>query len=66
MRQRVRRERDNRKVQALLEKLVQVAKNDTQNIMPITIELVSAGASMGDIVEKLKGLWGTYRETPVF
>jgi len=27
---------------------------------------VTAGATMGDIVEKLKGLWGTYRENPVF
>ena len=34
--------------------------------MPVTIELVAAGASMGDIVETLKGLWGTYRERPVF
>jgi len=64
--QRVRRERDNRMVQALLEKLVHVAKNDTQNIMPVTIELVREGATMGDIVEQLKTVWGTYRETPVF
>jgi len=63
---RVRRERDNAKVSALLNKLVDVARVDGFNIMPITIELVAAGASMGDIVEKLKGLWGTYRETPVF
>jgi methylmalonyl-CoA mutase N-terminal domain/subunit len=34
--------------------------------MPVTIELVRAGASMGDIIERLKGLWGTYREVPVF
>jgi hypothetical protein len=27
---------------------------------------VKNGATMGDIVEKLKGLWGTYRENPVF
>jgi methylmalonyl-CoA mutase N-terminal domain/subunit len=33
--------------------------------MPITIELVKAGASMGDIVESLRVIWGTYRETPV-
>ena len=64
--QRVRRERDNQKVQQLLDKLAEMAKDENQNIMPITIELVRAGASMGDIVEKLKGLWGTYRETPVF
>jgi hypothetical protein len=34
--------------------------------MPTTVELVKAGATMGDIVEKLKGIWGTYRETPVY
>jgi len=63
---RVRRERDNARVTALLDKLVAVAQDERDNIMPVTIELVAAGASMGDIVEKLKGLWGTYRETPVF
>jgi methylmalonyl-CoA mutase N-terminal domain/subunit len=62
----VRRERDNAKVAALLDKLVAVANDTTQNIMPITIELVAAGATMGDIVEKLKVVWGTYRERPVF
>ena len=34
--------------------------------MPVTVELVANGATMGDIIEKLKGLWGTYRENPVF
>ena len=63
---RVRRERDNARVTALLDKLVAVAQDERQNIMPVTIELVAAGASMGDIVERLKGLWGTYREQPVF
>jgi 2-hydroxyisobutanoyl-CoA mutase large subunit len=63
---RVRRERDNARVIALLDRLVAVAKDESQNIMPVTIELVKAGATMGDIVERLKGVWGTYRETPVF
>jgi methylmalonyl-CoA mutase N-terminal domain/subunit len=63
---RVRRERDNAKVNQMLEKLIEVAKDEKQNIMPITIDLVAAGATMGDIVEKLKTLWGTYREKPVF
>jgi 2-hydroxyisobutanoyl-CoA mutase large subunit len=63
---RVRRERDEKQVQQLLNKLVDVARNENENILPVTIELVGAGASMGDIVEKLKTLWGTYRETPVF
>ena len=64
--QRVRRERDNGKVERLLAKLVEVARDETQNILPITIELVKAKASMGEIVEKLKIDWGTYREKPVF
>jgi methylmalonyl-CoA mutase cobalamin-binding domain/chain len=64
--QRVRRDRDNELVQRLLDQLVAVARDESANIMPITVELVKAGATMGDIVEKLKGLWGTYRENPVF
>jgi methylmalonyl-CoA mutase N-terminal domain/subunit len=64
--QRVRRERDNARLDRLLDQLVAVARDESQNIMPVTIELVKAGATMGDIVEKLKGVWGTYRETPVF
>ena len=63
---RVRRERDNAAVETLLARLIEVAKNEDENIMPITIELVAAGATMGDIIEKLKTLWGTYRENPVF
>jgi len=64
--ERVRRERDNARVQSLLDKLVTVARDDSANIMPVTVELVAAGATMGGIVEKLKSLWGTYREKPVF
>ena len=64
--ERVRRERDNARVQSLLDKLVAVARDDSANIMPVTVELVAAGATMGGIVEKLKSLWGTYREKPVF
>ena len=63
---RVRAERDNARVGTLLEELVSVARDETRNIMPVTVELVRAGATMGDIVEKLKSVWGTYRETPVF
>lgn len=63
---RVRAERDEQKVQTLLDELVSVANDESKNIMPITIDLVREGATMGDIVEKLKGVWGVYRETPVF
>jgi len=61
----VREDRDDEKLAGLLERLKAVAEDESQNIMPITIELVKAGASMGDIVECLREIWGTYRETPV-
>lgn len=64
--QSVRANRDEVKIQALLDKLVEVAKDENANMMPTTIELVKEGATMGDIVEKLKGIWGVYRETPVY
>lgn len=63
---RVRAERDKTKIDALLAELVEVAKDDGTNIMPVTVELVREGATMGDIIETLKEVWGTYRETPVF
>ncbi len=62
----VRSTRNQRNVDALFARLVEVARDENQNLLPITIELVRAGASMGEIVERLKTLWGTYRETPVF
>jgi len=34
-------------------------------LLPITIKLVKARASMGEIVDTLRSLWGTYRENPV-
>ena len=64
--QRVRRERDQAEIDRLLRRLVETARDESQNMMPVTIDLVRAGATMGDIVETLKGVWGVYRETPVF
>jgi methylmalonyl-CoA mutase cobalamin-binding domain/chain len=64
--QRVRRERDGRRVAALLDDLERVARDESANVMPVTIELVRAGATMGDVIERLRAVWGTYREDPVF
>ena len=63
---RVRRERNEPRVKALLGKLQDQARDESANLLPLTISLVKAGASMGDIVEALREIWGTYRETPVF
>ena len=47
-----------RRIEALLDQLVEVAKDESQNIMPVTIELVREGATMGDIVETPEGAVG--------
>ena len=62
----VRANRNEAAVRELLQRLKAVARDESQNILPVTVELVRQGASMGDIVETLKQVWGTYRETPVF
>ena len=62
----VRRERDAIKFDLLMEQLVAIAKDPAQNVMPITIELVRAGATMGDIVECLKGVWAPIARPPSF
>ena len=64
--QRVRRERDEAAVRSLLLRLRTEAADESRNLMPVTIELVKAGASMGDVVEALREIWGTYQETSVF
>ena len=63
---RTREERDEPLVQKLLDALETAAGDPAVNIMPATIAAVDARASMGEIVERLKALWGTYRESPVF
>ncbi len=62
---RVRARRDNDLVERLLDELEATARDESANLMPITIDLVDARASMGEIVERLRGLWGSYREQPV-
>jgi methylmalonyl-CoA mutase N-terminal domain/subunit len=63
---RVRATRDQARVDALLARLADEARDPSRNLMPVTIELVKARATMGEIVERLRGVLGTYAETPVF
>ena len=62
---RTRAQRDEEKVRALLAELTTQAEDESKNLLPITIKLVKARASMGEIVDTLRSLWGTYRENPV-
>jgi methylmalonyl-CoA mutase N-terminal domain/subunit len=59
-------QRDNVKVKQLLDRLAAEAADPSKNIMPITVDLVKARASMGEIVQCLRAVFGSYVETPVF
>jgi methylmalonyl-CoA mutase N-terminal domain/subunit len=62
----VRARRDPARVAALLERLAREAHDPATNLMPTTIELVRARASLGEIVSRLRDVFGTYVERPVF
>jgi methylmalonyl-CoA mutase N-terminal domain/subunit len=59
--QRVKKERDNRRVKEVLDKLHDEADRD-RNLMPTIIEAVKAYATLGEIIEVLRGVYGEYRE----
>jgi methylmalonyl-CoA mutase cobalamin-binding domain/chain len=58
--------RDNARVTALLDRLEAEARDPARNLIPVTIDLVRARASLGEIVARLRTIWGTYAERPVF
>ncbi len=64
--QEVRRRRDGRRVAELLDHLAAEARDPDTNLMPVTIELVEARATLGEIVARLREVWGAYVEKPVF
>jgi methylmalonyl-CoA mutase N-terminal domain/subunit len=62
----VRARRDGARVAALLDQLAAEARNPAISLIPLTIELVSARATLGEIVARLRNIWGAYVERPVF
>ncbi|PYM22988.1 MAG: methylmalonyl-CoA mutase [Candidatus Rokuibacteriota bacterium] len=58
--------RDQARVAALLERLDTEARDPAVNLLPVTIELVRHRASLGEIVSRLRNIWGSYVERPVF
>jgi methylmalonyl-CoA mutase N-terminal domain/subunit len=58
--------RNNTEVENLLNRLAAEAESSTTNLLPVTLDLVKAGASMGEIVQRLRTVYGSYVEEPVF
>jgi methylmalonyl-CoA mutase N-terminal domain/subunit len=63
--QKIKKDRDNDQVQTSLENLKKAAKG-TENLMPYIIEAVKNYASIGEIINSLKEVFGTYQEDSIF
>jgi methylmalonyl-CoA mutase N-terminal domain/subunit len=57
----VKAERDNSAVQTALKKL-QAAAQGADNLLPLTLEAVKVYATLGEIADVLRGVFGEYRE----
>jgi methylmalonyl-CoA mutase N-terminal domain/subunit len=62
--ERLRATRDNRRVQRALDVLKEGAKGAV-NTMPLLIEAVRAYATVGEMCDALREVWGEYEETPI-
>ena len=61
---RVRKSRDNGRVRAALDALQEGARGSA-NTMPLLIEAVRAYATVGEMCDSLRHVWGEYEETPI-
>ena len=59
---RVRRERDQSAVAAALERLENAARDGRENLMPYILDAVRAYATLGEMCNLLRGVYGEYRE----
>ena len=64
--ERVKRERDGRRVAETLKALEQAAPDTRRNVMPEIHESVRARATVGEISDVLRGVWGQYQPSTVF
>jgi methylmalonyl-CoA mutase N-terminal domain/subunit len=60
--QKVMDERDNAGAERSLARLASAAENDAENLMPYLVECCHAYATVGEMVDRLKGCWGEFQE----
>ncbi|HHW42393.1 methylmalonyl-CoA mutase [Desulfofundulus thermobenzoicus] len=63
--QKLRRERDNIRVQETLEALRKACQG-TENVIPYILECVRAYATEGEMIQVMREVFGEYREKPTF
>jgi methylmalonyl-CoA mutase N-terminal domain/subunit len=64
--QALRTRRDSAAVERELARLTEAAARDDVNLMPIIVDAGRAYVTMGEMCDALRGVWGVWRETPVF
>lgn len=62
----VRRERDQAAVDAALRKVEAACRDERINLMPPVIEAVKAYATLGEVSDVFRKVWGQYREGGIF
>ncbi len=63
---RFRENRDKKKVEEALSKLRKAAENPDENLMPYVIEAVKAKATLGEMTDTLREVFGEYRALQIF
>jgi methylmalonyl-CoA mutase N-terminal domain/subunit len=62
----LRARRDSAAVEAALARLGADAAHDDRNLLPAIVDAATADATLGEMCDALRGVWGVWRETPVF
>ncbi len=64
--QALRARRDSAAVEQRLAQLREAAAREDVNLMPIIVDCARDYVTMGEMCDALRGVWGVWRETPVF
>lgn len=62
----LRSERDNKKVEEALDRLRKAAETEDENLMPYIIEAHRHLATLGEVTDVLREVWGEYRASLIF
>jgi methylmalonyl-CoA mutase N-terminal domain/subunit len=58
--------RDSAVVERRVAELAEAASAPDRNLMPVIVDAVRDGVTLGEICDVWRGVWGTWREQPVF
>jgi methylmalonyl-CoA mutase N-terminal domain/subunit len=62
---RIRRERDEARVESTLNAVRDAAQKERMNLMPLLVDAVKAYATLGEIMNVLRHVWGEYQEPAI-